>query len=87
MAATVVKVSVALGLEELEWARDGAERLGTSVSSVLTEAARAARELEAQRARQQTAWDEYLAWATDGKGLPEGVLEASRRELAALDSK
>lgn len=81
MAATVRKVSLAIGNEELTWAEDRAEREGKSVSAVLTEVARAARETELHKTRQRQAWEEYLAWATDGRGFTSEELEAARREL------
>lgn len=85
MAASVEKVSLAIGREELEWARQRAERQGTSLSAVLTEAARVARELEAHRARQDAAWGAFLAWATEGEGVSPEALEAAQRELDRLD--
>lgn len=81
MPVSVKKVSVAIGLDELEWARGRAERDGTSLSAVLTEATRAAREFEARRVRQDAAWLSFLEWATEGAGLPTGALEAAQREL------
>jgi hypothetical protein len=81
MAVSVEKISVAIAHEELEWARARAEREGTSVSAVLSDAARAARKLEAVRARQALAWDAFLEWATDGKGLSPEALEAAALEL------
>jgi hypothetical protein len=81
VAASVAKVSVALGKEELEWARSRAEREGISVSAVLTGAARAAREAEQRKVRQDAAWRSFLKWATKGAGVPNAVLEAARREL------
>ncbi len=81
MPVSVEKVSVAIGRDELEWARERAERDGTSLSAVLTGATRTARELEAHRARQDAAWAAYLEWATDGKGLPQDALAAAVDEL------
>ena len=81
MSVSVEKVSVAIGREELEWARERAEREGTSLSAVLTYAARAFREQEARRARKDAAWLSFMEWATEGEGLTTGALEAAEREL------
>jgi UDP-N-acetylglucosamine:LPS N-acetylglucosamine transferase len=45
--ATVEKLSVSLGAEEVAWARKQAEASGRSLSSVLTDALRRQRKLEA----------------------------------------
>ncbi len=81
MAARVEKVSVALGVEELAWARERAERDGDSLSAVLTAAARLARRVEDERARRDEAWSQFLSWATDGNGLDDESLEWARRVL------
>jgi hypothetical protein len=81
MAASVEKVSVAIGRDELEWAKERAEREGTSLSAVLTAATRAAREQEARRARQDAAWGAILSWATEGQGVSPEALAAAEREL------
>jgi hypothetical protein len=81
MSVSVEKVSVAIGREELEWARGRAEKEGTSLSAVLTHAARTFREHEARRAHQDAAWWSFMEWATEGEGLPTGMLEAAQREL------
>lgn len=84
MPVRVKKISVALGHEELAWAQRRAKREGTSVSAVLTAAARRTRDEEARDERQRAAWEEYEAWATAESGpLSHGELEAARRELAA----
>ncbi|MBZ0251221.1 MAG: hypothetical protein K8F93_16320 [Burkholderiales bacterium] len=67
MAATVKKVSLAIGREELAWARKRAKHEGRSVSSVLTEVVRLARQAEIERARRRDAWSEVLAWALEGQ--------------------
>ena len=82
MAATVQKVSVALGREELEWARKRAKRQRTSVSAVLTDITREARETEARRARQRRAWTDFLASAVGDRPLDDAELAAARAELA-----
>jgi Arc/MetJ-type ribon-helix-helix transcriptional regulator len=81
MAAKVEKVSVAIGLEDLAWARERADREGASLSSVLTAAIRATRERETRLAHQRRALDRYLAWATKGKPLTAEEIEAAQREL------
>ncbi len=81
MSVTVRKISVAIGQDELAWAQSRAKRDGTSVSAVLTNAARAARDAEAQRRRQRKAWAAFLSWATDGEGLADEDLDAGAREL------
>lgn len=81
MAGKVEKVSVAIGREDLEWARERADREGASLSSVLTAAIRATREREGKLAKQRAALDTYIAWATKGKPLTAKELEAARREL------
>jgi len=81
MAASVEKVSVAIGNDELEWARERARREGSSLSAVLTDAARVARELEQQKARQEAAWRAFVEYATEGQGLSAEAIEAAAREL------
>jgi DNA-binding IclR family transcriptional regulator len=83
MAANVQKVSVAIGKRELSWAKRQARRAGTSVSAVLTAAARAALEAEQERALRDAAWAEFVEWSTGGKGVAPDDLEAARRELGA----
>jgi hypothetical protein len=55
MGATVRKVSLAIGREELEWAEKRAAREETSVSAIITDATRRAREAEKKRWRQRKA--------------------------------
>lgn len=81
MSASVEKVSVAIGRDVLEWARERAEREGLSLSAVLTEAARLGRDAEERRARQEAAWTAFVDWATEGQGLPAAALEDAEREL------
>jgi hypothetical protein len=83
----VEKVSVAIGREDLKWLRARAKREDASLSAVLTAAIRATREREAKLARQRAAIAQYVAWATDGKGLSPAVLEEARRELEAARSE
>jgi len=81
MPSNVQKVSVAIGKRELSWARRQARRSGTSVSAVLTAAARAALEAEQERTLRDAAWAEFVEWSTDGKGVDPEELAAARREL------
>lgn len=69
------KVSVAIGEEELEWARSLARREGKSLSAVLTESLAERRRLAALR--------EVVSWM--GKGevpLSKEELAAANRELS-----
>jgi hypothetical protein len=81
MTVSVKKVSVALGNDELQWARRRAEREGTSLSAVLTDATRVARESETRKKKQQAAWSSFTKWATAGKGPPPAAIAAAEREL------
>ena len=72
---------MALGNDELEWARRRAEREGTSLSAVLTDATRVAREVETRKKKQQAAWSSFTKWATAGKSLPPAVIAAAEQEL------
>jgi len=82
MSASVEKVSVAIGLDVLEWARKRAEAEGISLSAVLTEAARRGREAAERQARQDAAWAAFKKWAGKGrKGLSAEALEAAELEL------
>lgn len=81
MSVTVKKVTVALGRDEYAWAKKQAKRTGTSVSAVLTQAAREARETAERVARQEAAWAEVEAWLTAGAALGADELEDARREL------
>jgi len=47
--ATVEKISVSIPIEELEWAREQAEEGATSLSAVVSEALRRARQSSARR--------------------------------------
>jgi hypothetical protein len=47
--ASTEKLSVALGSDELSWVKKRAKRLRASVSSVITEAVRQAKQIEARR--------------------------------------
>ena len=81
MAATVKKVSVAIGQDELEWARLRAKREGRSLSAILTEATRKAKEAEAEAERRDAAWAQLEAWLLDGRPLSDEELAAAREAL------
>lgn len=70
--AVTRKISVALGVEEEAWAKKRAKKLRTSVSAVVTEAVRLARQMEARR--------EVLDWLGGPVGAKER--EEIRREWA-----
>jgi hypothetical protein len=73
MTATA-KVSVAIGREELAWAKALARREGKSLSAVVTESL-------AER-RRLTALAEVVAWmGADQPPLTDAELNAARREL------
>lgn len=82
MPVHVKKVSVALGHEELAWAQRRARREGVSVSAVLTDAARRAREAELREAEQRRAWAGIVAWVTNGAPFSPEEIAAVDRELA-----
>lgn len=65
--------TIKLPREEFDWAKARAEREGTTVSVVVTEAVRKARQLEARR--------EVLAW------LDEGQTPLTAQELEAVDNE
>lgn len=56
------RVSIVMDREALAWARARAKTEGRTVSEVVNDAIR--------RARQAEAWSEYLAWALDGREPP-----------------
>lgn len=69
------KVSVALGEDELEWARSVARREGKSLSAVVTESLAERRRLAALRA--------VVAWMGKGEEpLSEKELAAATREFS-----
>jgi hypothetical protein len=72
---STAKVSVALGEEELEWARSIARREGKSLSAVLTESLAERRRLAALR--------EVVSWMGKGEEpLSKEELAAANRELS-----
>lgn len=81
MAPSVEKVSVALGRDVLEWARERAARDGLSLSAVLTEIARLGRDAAERATQQEAAWAEFVGWATDGEGVSHDALADAAREL------
>jgi len=70
---STAKVSVAIGEEELEWARSLARQEGKSLSAVLTESLAERRRLAALR--------EVVAWMGDG------AAPLSKEELAAANGE
>src|SRR5689334_6008090 len=81
MGANVRKVTLAITNEEYDWAARVAKRAGTSISSVLSAAAREKREREDRDAAQARAWAEYVEYATDGVPFTREELAAAEREL------
>jgi hypothetical protein len=72
---STAKVSVAIGEDELEWARSVARREGKSLSAVLTESLAERRRLAALR--------EVVSWMDDGEApLSKEELAAANRELS-----
>lgn len=70
----VEKVSVAIGREELGWAKNRAAREGKSLSALLTETLAERRRLEALA--------EVVAWmGEDAPAVSKAELAAARREL------
>jgi hypothetical protein len=74
--ATTKKVSLAIGADELAWAKERARR-GKSLSSVVTEALRTARRLDARK--------EMIAWLFEGRPAPTEAELANLR--AEWDSR
>ncbi len=72
---STVKVSVAIGEDELAWARAVARRDGKSLSGVVTESLAERKRLAALR--------EVVSWMGEGEApLSEEELDAANRELA-----
>jgi hypothetical protein len=72
---STAKVSVAIGEEELEWARTLARREGKSLSAVLTESLAERKRLAALR--------EVVSWMGKGEApLSKEELAAANRELS-----
>jgi hypothetical protein len=73
---STAKVSVAIGEDELEWARSVAHREGKSLSAVVTESLAERRRLTALR--------EVVSWMAKGvEPLSKEELAAANRELSA----
>lgn len=81
MTISVKKVSLAIGRDEFAWAQRRARQEGTSISAVLTEAARRMRDEDARRAKQDVAWNAFVAEAFPGEPFTEDELAAAQREL------
>jgi hypothetical protein len=83
MSANVRKVTLAITNEEYDWAARVAKRAGTSISSVLSAAAKEKREREEQDAEQRRAWTDVVDHVTQGAPLTPAELAAAERELAS----
>lgn len=81
MGANVRKVTLAITNEEYDWAARLAKRAGTSISSVLSAAAKEKREREEQDAAQRRAWADVVDYVTAGSPLTPAELVAAEREL------
>jgi hypothetical protein len=86
MSSNVRKVTLAIGKEEYAWAERRAKRVGTSVSAVLSAAARQQRQTEERDERQRRAWAEVLAFVTGGDPLTPEELAGARRDLDREDA-
>ena len=84
MGARVRKVTLAITNEEYAWASRVAKRTRTSISSVLSAAAKEKREREEQDAARARAWAEFVEYVTDGVPFTHAELAAAERELAEL---
>lgn len=85
MGARVRKVTLAITNEEYAWAARVAKRTGTSISSVLSAAAKEKREREERDAAQARAWADFVEYVTDGVPFTREELAAAERELAELE--
>lgn len=73
--ASTEKISVTIPTDELEWARKRAEAEGASLSSIVSDALRERRRLEAMR--------EVSAWLSEGQPeVTPAEIDAVRREWA-----
>jgi len=81
MGTHVRKVTLAITNEEYAWAARVAKRTGTSISSVLSAAAKEKREREERDAAQARAWAEFVEYVTDGVPFTREELAAAAREL------
>ena len=83
MGTRVRKVTLAITNEEYDWAARVAKRTRTSISSVLSLAAKEKREREERDAAQRRAWADFVEYVTDGVPFTRAELAAADRELAA----
>jgi hypothetical protein len=81
VAANVRKVTLAIANEEYAWAERRAKRAGTSVSAVLSAAAKEKRQAEERDEKQREAWAEIVGYVTNGASLTSEELAAAEREL------
>jgi hypothetical protein len=84
MGARVRKVTLAITNEEYAWAWRVAKRTKTSISSVLSAAAKEKRERDERDAAQARAWAEFEEYVTDGVPFTREERAAVERELAEL---
>jgi hypothetical protein len=78
--ASTEKISVAIGRDELAWAKSVARREGKSLSAVVTESL-------AER-RRLAALGEVVAWMAEGEPpLTEAELNVARHEIAPSGAK
>ncbi|HEY2368042.1 MAG TPA: hypothetical protein VGH87_16705 [Polyangiaceae bacterium] len=82
MGAHVRKVTLAITNEEYDWAARVAKRTGTSISSVLSSAAKEKREREERDAAQRRAWADVVEYVTAGAPLTRAEIDAAERELS-----
>ena len=87
MGANVRKITLAITNEEYDWAARIPKRAGTSISSVLSSAAREKREREEQDASQRRAWADVVEHVTAGTPLTRAELAAAERELGAAPAR
>jgi sugar/nucleoside kinase (ribokinase family) len=81
MGTHVRKVTLAIANEEYDWAARVAKRTGTSISSVLSLAAKEKREREERDAAQKRAWADVVEYVTAGKPFTPEELASAQREL------
>jgi predicted aspartyl protease len=81
VATNVRKVTLAITNEEYAWALRRAKGEGTSVSAVLSAAAKEKRHAEEQAETQRQAWAEIVAYVTNGAQLTSEELAAAEKEL------
>ncbi len=93
MAATE-KISISVGMDEIEWARKQAERTNSSLSSVVTETIRRARQHESRLKllkelgeRARVTPEEMERIRAEWKGLPSTPERSSRSSVGTRASR